>query len=85
MVVALSSRAHLIPFDFPPPGTDLTIQEMPSTISILMAIAKTFLRNPRLISISQCILIHASHFRNATFADLCWTDSDKSWSYNKRW
>jgi hypothetical protein len=64
MVVALPSYAHLGPLEFPPPGTDLTMQEMSSAISFLMAIAKTFLRNPPLASISRCILIHAVGFRN---------------------
>jgi hypothetical protein len=76
MVVALPSCAHLGPLEFPPPGTDLTTQEMSSTIFLWMAIAKTFLRNPRLTSIARCILIHALHFRNANLADLCFMWSE---------
>jgi hypothetical protein len=70
IVVALPSCAHLGPLEFLPPGTDLTTQEMPSTISLMMAIAKTFLPNPWLTSISRCILIHTVHFRNTKLASL---------------
>jgi hypothetical protein len=52
MVVSLSSCANLGSLEFPPPGTDFTTHEMSSTISLLMAIAKTFLPNTRLASIS---------------------------------
>jgi hypothetical protein len=77
MVVAFPSCAHRGPLEFPPPGTDLTTQEMSSTISLLMAMVKTFIRNPRLTSISRCILIHVLHFRSTNLAYLCriWSES----------
>jgi hypothetical protein len=71
MVVALSSCPHLGPLEFPLRGTDFTTQEMSSTISILMAIAKTFLRKARQTSISRYILIHAVRFWNTNVVDLC--------------
>jgi hypothetical protein len=71
VVVALPSCAHLGPLEFPPLGTNFTKQEMSSTISLLMVVAKTFLRNLRLTSISGYIFIHAVHFRDMNLAYLC--------------